>query len=136
MKKQSENNVRELFKRTQLHTEKYSINVNGVEIWIFPNVFSPAYFTDSQRFSEVVPKIVEQKKFLEIGTGTGIVALFCGLNGGEISVSDSNSDAVKNAEYNFQQHNLNAKSYCGDMFESIPDGEKFDAIFWNHPFNW
>lgn len=133
--KEWEQEVRAVFEKIKAHKVAYSINIKGIELHIFPNVFSPKYFTDSKWFSETVLKIVGQHKLLEIGTGTGIVALFAALNGAEVSATDINPDAVANAKYNFKKHNVKIKTYCGDIYEPIPKEEKFDFIFWNHPFN-
>lgn len=64
-----------------------------------------------------------------------LVALFIGLNGADVSVTDINPDAVENAKYNFEKHGIDAKTYCGDMYEPLPKEARFDFIFWNHPFN-
>jgi len=133
--KEWEQEVRDVFEKIKSHKETYLVNVNGVEVYVFPNVFSPAYFTDSKWFSETIPEIVGQHSFLEIGTGTGIVALFAGLNGAEVSATDINPDAVENAKYNFEKHGLNANVYWGDMYDPLPKDIKFEFIFWNHPFN-
>lgn len=133
--KEWEKEVRDVFKKVSSRKEKYFIDVNGVEICVFPNVFSPAYFTDSKWFAEVVPQIVGRSSFLEIGTGTGIVALFAGLNGAEVIMTDINPDAVENAKYNFKKHGVKLEAYCGDIYEPLPKNKRFDFIFWNHPFN-
>jgi len=133
--KEWEQKVRDVFAKVKSHKKRYSIEVDGVKVCIYPNVFSPAYFTDSKWFVKTVPKIVGQRRFLEIGTGTGIVALFVGLNGADVSATDINPAAVKNAKYNFEKYGINVKTYCGDMYEPLPRDAKFDVIFWNHPFN-
>ncbi len=126
---------REVFEEIKKHKEQYSINRNGIDLTIFPNVFSPAYFTDSYRFAENIAKIVWKHSFLEIGTWTGVVALCAALNGADVTFTDINPDAIKNAEYNFEKYKLHAKAYCGDVFDPIPKRMQFDFIFWNHPFN-
>ncbi len=118
------------------HKEPYVIDVKNVKITVFPDVYSPAYFKDSEWFAEVLRALVGQGDLLEIGTGTGIVALFAALNGGKITATDINPAAVENAKYNFKKHNITAKVHCGDMYEPVPPDQKFDVIFWNHPFNW
>jgi len=133
--KEWEQEVRAVFEKMKAHKRKYSININGVKLYIFPNVFSPKYFTDSKWFAQTVLKIVGQHSLLEIGTGTGIVALFAALNGAKVSATEINPEAVENAKYNFQKHNVKVKTYCGDMYEPVPREKKFDFIFWNHPFN-
>lgn len=135
IQKECEQKVRDVFEKTKSHKKMYTIHINNIEIEIFPNVFSPAYFTDSTWFAQNIPKIVGQHSFLEIGTGTGIIALCTRLHGAQVSATDINPDAVKNARYNFKKHNLTANFYYGDMYEPIPSNKKFDFVFWNHPFN-
>lgn len=128
--------VRRIYQQMKSHLRVYDwVSKTGLKIDIFPGVFSPAYFTDSEWFAETIPEIVGQQRFLEIGTGTGIVALFAALHGADVSATDINPDAVENARFNFKKHGIDAKTYCGDMYEPLPPEEKFDFIFWNHPFN-
>jgi methylase of polypeptide subunit release factors len=134
-RKEWEKDVKIVFNKMKSHKKIYSIHINKTKLYIFPDVFSPAYFTDSNWFAKTVAKIVGKHSLLEIGTGTGIVALFAALNGANVTVSDINPAAVKNAEYNFKYHQIKAKAYCGDMYKPIPSKEKFDFIFWNHPFS-
>ena len=133
--KEWQQEVRDYFKKISSHKKTYSVDVDGIEIDIFPNVFSPAYFTDSKWFAENVREMVGKHSLLEIGTGTGIIALFSALNGASVSATDINPSAAKNAKHNFKKHGIEANVYCEDMYNAIPPKEKFDFIFWNHPFN-
>ena len=134
-KEEWQKEVRRIYEKIKSHTEPYAVNASGKEITIFPNVFSPAYFTDSLWFAENIAEIVSDKKLLEIGTGTGIIALFCALNGANVTATDLNPDAIKNARYNFEKHRVHVETYLGDMYEPLPKDSRFDFIFWNHPFN-
>jgi methylase of polypeptide subunit release factors len=133
--KEWEKEVRDVFEKIKIHKKPYSMKINKIEIEIFPNVFSPSYFTDSKWFAETLPKIVGKKSLLEIGTGTGIITLFSALNGAKVTATDINSDAIENAKCNFKKHNVNVRTYLGDMYKPLPQDKKFDFIFWNHPFN-
>lgn len=118
------------------HSNSYETTVLGKEIIVYPDVFSPKYFLDAWFFAEEVPKIVGTGTFCEVGVGTGIVALFVGLNGAtRIVGTDINSKAIENTRENFRRHNLTVTLYEGNVLDPIPFGEKFDFIFWNHPFN-
>ncbi|NTV54914.1 MAG: methyltransferase [Candidatus Moranbacteria bacterium] len=130
-----EREVRTIFGRIATHKEEYVTEVEGTGILILPNVFSPAYFTDSGWFAKAVSNIVGKGKVLEIRTGTGVVALFCAKNGATVTATDINPDAVRNAELNFKENEISAECHCGDMYEPIPQGERYDFLFWNHPFN-
>lgn len=117
------------------HNKPYHTEVNDLEIIVFPDVYSPAYFTDSAWFAKVVPEIVGEKWLLEIGTGTGIVALFAALNGATVVATDINPHAVANAKENFRLYGLDIPVLQGDIYEPLHPEEKFEFIFWNHPFN-
>ncbi|MDD5163845.1 MAG: methyltransferase, partial [Candidatus ainarchaeum sp.] len=131
-----EKEVRKTIDKIKTHKKKYSVEVNGIKIHIFPNVFSPAYFTDSNWIASAVSKIVGKHSLLEIGTGTGIIALFAALKGAKVTVTDINPEAIKNAKYNFEKQGLKLKAYSGDMYAPVPAQDKFDFIFWNHPWGY
>ena len=130
-----ENEVRLVFKKIKSHKKPYNIKVNRINFKVFPNVFSPKYFTDSTWFAKTVPKIVKNKKLLDIGTGIGIVALFAARNGAKVVATDINPSAIKNARENFKRYNLEIPVILSDMYKNLNPKEKFDFIFWNHPFN-
>lgn len=123
------------YKQIKKHKEPYEITVREITLIVYPNVFSPFYFSDSVWFAEVIPEIVAKRKFLEIGTGTGIVSLFVALSGAEVTATDINQDAVRNARENFKRHGVKVSTFNGDMYTPIPKHERYDVIFWNHPFN-
>ena len=126
--------IRKVYEGIKSHKKPYYYKIKKINLTIFPNVFSPAYFTDSQWFAETLSTIVGKKKLLEIGTGTGIVALFCALNGAKVIATDINQKAVENAKVNFKRYNVKVRTLRSNIYDSLKD-EKFDFIFWNHPFN-
>lgn len=117
-------------KQTQIEI----VSHEGIEFEIHPNVFSPKYFTDSYWFGVEISNLVKNQKFLEIGTGTGIIALFAALKGASVTATDINPAAVNNCQANFSKHKIKGKVILSDLFDSLPEDEKFDFIFWNHPF--
>lgn len=133
--KEWESEVRKIYRKIKSHKKSYTIIIDRISVVIFPNVFSPKYFTDSVWFARILPEIVKKKNLLEIGTGTGIVALFAALGGAKITATDINADATANAAYNFKKHKIPVKTFTGDMYTPLPKNSRFDFIFWNHPFN-
>jgi len=117
--------------------DPYRIVVFGKIIPVLPGVFSPKYFSDVKWFAKAVPKIVGARSFLEIGTGTGVISLFVALCGAKkkIVATDINPTAAKNARCTFRLHRLPIQVRVGDVFQPIFPKEKFDVIFWNHPFH-
>ena len=70
---------------------------------------------------------------LEIGTGTGIVALYAYKLSKNITVSDINYNALELAEKNFKNNNANIELVFGNLFEPFKD-RKFDVILFNTPY--
>lgn len=131
-----QNAVRGVFKEIGNHANPYTIEILGINLEIYPEVFSPKYFTDSAWFAKILPSIIGKSKLLEIGTGTGLIALLSALNGAEVTATDINPQAVLNAKKNFKNYNLNIPTYLGSVYDSLDESQKFDYIFWNHPFNY
>ena len=127
--------VRRLIALMATHRERYRCASAGLDIEILPDEFSPAYFTDSEWFATEIAKLVQRSSLLDIGTGTGIVALAAARSGASVTATDINPIAVENARINFAEHAVAVPTFHGDVYEALPSGEGFDFIFWNHPFN-
>ncbi len=128
--------VYDIYHKIKQHKEAYDIEMNGMPLRIFPNVFSPKYFTDSLYFAQEIAKLSKEKSLLEIGTGTGIIALKAKREGAKNIVAvDINDDALANTTWNAQNLNLDIDVRKSNVFENIKTDETFDIIFWNHPFN-
>ncbi|MFA7662850.1 MAG: methyltransferase [Patescibacteria group bacterium] len=124
-----------VFEKIKKHNRPYNIKFGNLQITVLPNVFSPKYFTDSFWFAEQVSKLVKNKSLLEIGTGTGIIAITCAIKEARVVATDINPTAVKNAKLNAKKYGLDIKIRKGDIYSTIKEAEKFEFIFWNHPFN-
>ena len=127
--------VRRLIEVTRSRRHAYNYSVCDIELTILPDVFSPAYFADSTCFATIIASMTGTKRLLDIGTGTGIVALFAALKGADVIATDVSPQAVRNAQINFDKYNVSTTALEGDMFAAVPADQKFDFIFWNHPFN-
>ncbi|HEY4522205.1 MAG TPA: methyltransferase [Candidatus Paceibacterota bacterium] len=116
-------------------TEPYRHIVQGTEITVLPQVFSPRYFTDTDFFASQVPQIVGRGSFLEVGLGTGVIALLVALNGAYwVTGTDINPAAIENTELNFKQHDMKISARLGSVFDPLKRDESFDFVFWNHPY--
>ena len=120
--------------RAQFETPKV-VRVSNLDIWVFPNVYAPGFFTDTEWYAQKLPEIVGRQSLLEVGIGTGAISIACALQGANVTACDINSDAVANAKENFRGHGLNVSCYLSDVFSGIPTDARYDNIFWAHPFN-
>tara|TARA_R110002074_G_scaffold28292_1_gene81482 strand:- start:239 stop:898 length:660 start_codon:yes stop_codon:yes gene_type:complete len=114
---------------------EYRVRWDGTDLIVLPNVYAPGFFTDSFWFASKLPGIVGNSTLLEIGTGTGIISISCAKTGARVVATDINSSAVRNAQINSDRLGLNISVREGDVYKPINKAEKFDYIFWAHPFN-
>ncbi len=74
----------------------------------------------------------KDKEVLEIGTGTGIIAIEVAKKGGRVLATDINPKAVKLAKENAKLYNVNIDVVESDLFEKV--NKKFDFILFNPPY--
>lgn len=126
----------ELLNASQETEFPYETEVLGVPIVVLANVFSPRYMLGAEPFTRMLdlrPGI----DFLEIGPGTGAIAVHAALAGARRVVAiDINPAAVANTQANIERHGLADRMEVreGDIFAPLRPGETFDLVFWNVPF--
>jgi 16S rRNA G1207 methylase RsmC len=115
-----------------------------IPIVALPTVYLSDDFGDTRYFVEIVPDFAKGR-FLEIGSGTGVLTIaitiinsgfFRNTSNKYIAV-DINPKAVKNTKINAIINEIEdwIDVRESDVFSSINGDEKFDCIFWNHPFH-
>lgn len=128
--------TRQVLEQSKKEKEPYIVAVSGKEYVVFPNVFSPRYFNDTELFAENLP-VREGEEMLEVGPGTGIISITAIQKGAaKVLAVDINPVAVKNTRENIKRYNLQDKIEVrqGDVYSAVKSDEKFDTIFWNTPF--
>ena len=107
----------------------------GTSFFVLPEVFSPIYSSDTAWFAEKIIPLINKKKFLEIGSGAGVIACLAALHGAiNVIATDINPHAINNILSNAKLHSLQIEARIGSVFDPILKDEVFDVIFWNHPF--
>ena len=95
------------------------------------NVYVPA--EDSYLLADKKEKKKGQS-VLEIGTGSGIVAMYASRLTDDITVTDINFDACELARKNFAENGIeNIEILWGNLFEVV-ENKKFDVILFNTPY--
>ena len=95
------------------------------------NVYVPA--EDSYLLADNL-EIKEGQSVLEIGTGSGIVAMYASRLTDRITVTDINFDACELARKNFSDNGINnIEILFGNLFEPV-ENRKFDVILFNTPY--
>lgn len=72
-------------------------------------------------------------RILDLGTGSGILALLCARRRAVVTASDISSDALRNADENARLNRLPVKTVLSDVFEKL-DPSDFDLILVNPPY--
>jgi len=105
-------------------------------ITIVPHVYVPADESVPAMFLEYRP-LVSGRRILDMGTGTGVLALLAAQLGAKsVVATDSNRKAVANAHLNVERFGLGDRIEVrgpADLFDSAP-GEVFDTILFNAPW--
>jgi release factor glutamine methyltransferase len=111
--------------------------VHNVPILVIPSVFNPKVprtgaFLAAQLDARLVPVDAE---VLDIGTGSGVCAIFAARHARRVVAVDINRAAVRcagiNAHLNDLEHRIEVRH--GDLFAPVA-GERFDLIVFNPPF--
>lgn len=111
--------------------------VHGVPILVIPSVFNPkslrtGAFLASQLDARVVGADAE---VLDMGTGSGVCAVFAARYARRVVAVDINRAAVRcagiNASLNHLEHRIEPRH--GDLFAPVT-GERFDLVIFNPPF--
>ena len=105
----------------------------GKEFKVYPNTFWP--FTDSKPLVKNF-HIQHGESVLDVGTGSGVIAIFsCYQGAGKVVGIDINPAAIKSAKHNVKMHGFEKvmKVVKSNLFDNIA-GQKFDVITANIPF--
>ncbi|MGH9640947.1 MAG: methyltransferase [Terriglobales bacterium] len=111
--------------------------VHGRPFLVTPSVFNPKVprtgeFFASQLDARLVPRDAD---VLDMGTGSGVCAVFAASHARRVVAVDINAAAVRcaviNVLLNHLEHNIEVR--LGDLFEPVRS-ERFDLILFNPPF--
>ncbi|CAF0827784.1 unnamed protein product [Rotaria sp. Silwood1] len=122
--------------------EKFEIKICNKDFIIYPNVFNPNIFFGTEFLAKELITIISEfhdkpPKLLEIGTGAGYMSILAVLNGvSHATCTDINNNALENAKENAIKYNIIDRITIkySDVFSALNSNDKFDIIFWNHPF--
>lgn len=112
-------------------------HVQGIPILVTPSVFNPkrmrtGEFLVSQLDSS---RIRPEAEVLDMGTGSGVCAVFAARHAHRVVAVDINASAVRCARVNALLNRVEGRVDVrhGDLFDPIA-GERFDLILFNPPF--
>src|SRR5262245_13554970 len=108
--------------------------VEDLDLEVFPGVFHPKYFGSSLILAKFVSALpLHGKSFLEVGCGSGVVALCASRAGAEVTAVDVNPEAVRCTTANAIRNKFQVNARVSDLFASV-NNTQFDVVAWNPPF--
>jgi release factor glutamine methyltransferase len=99
------------------------------------NVPPPTYAPsdDSLLMIEALANLqLNQMKVLDMGTGSGILGLYCSMHGADVTASDIDELAITEAGRAARTLGVTLKLLVSDLFSNIPG--QFDLILFNPPY--
>jgi len=93
------------------------------------DVYEPA--ADTELLVKSI-RLRQGERVLEIGTGTGIIAIHCAKHGCRVTATDIVAEALELARENAQQNTVEVDLREGNMFEPVEG--RFDVIIFNPPY--
>jgi methylase of polypeptide subunit release factors len=114
--------------------------IDGLPLVVLPDVFNPAVFRTGTLLARAVdawtpPDPDGEIRVLDLGTGSGVGALFAARRGFRAVAVDVNPEAMRCVRINALLHNLEDRIEVrqGDLFAPVA-GERFDLVLFNPPF--
>lgn len=111
--------------------------VAGKPFLILPQVFNPNLFLTSEFMVRALNETLlpSGSRFLDMGTGSGIGAVFAAALTSHVTAIDINPAAVRSARLNalLNQVEERVQVYEGDLFAPVA-GQQFDVILFNPPY--
>ena len=112
--------------------------VAGVPLSVHPGVFNPRIFRTGAYLAGFVAQgvVTRGSAVLELGTGSGAVALAAAGAAGRVVAVDLSADAVRCAAENARANGLAERVDVreGDLFGPLRADERFDLVLFNPPF--
>ncbi len=126
--------VRQRAQRIPLQYITGSQEFMGYSFLVSPATLIPRQ--DTEVLAEEVSRVAEGKSVLDLCTGTGCILLslakMCRLT--NAVGTDVSAEAIETAKNNAVRLEAAASFYCGDLFDAVPKGMRFDIIVSNPPY--
>jgi len=109
----------------------------GFRLVVHPTVFHPRYFLSSEYFAEFISHLdLRSKRVVDVGTGSGILALAAARAGAEIVIAaDINPNAALTAAENARANGVDDRvsALCSNLLSALAPRPLFDVILSSPP---
>lgn len=106
----------------------------GIKGTVLPSVFYPIFTISTKLLMDFIDEHeLKDKRFLELGCGTGMISTLAAKKGALVTATDINPAAIENVELNAVKNGVTLQSILSDLFEGISQ-QVFDYIIINPPY--
>ncbi|MEV7419306.1 50S ribosomal protein L11 methyltransferase [Streptomyces sp. NPDC089919] len=113
----------------------------GSEWDLLDDVFAPPFSRSTGVAMELLglgsERSPQKGSFLEIGCGTGVVAVTAAMLGCDrVVAADINPEAVRNTALNARRHQVEdrLRAVHSNVFDDLDPQERFDVVYWHSNF--
>jgi release factor glutamine methyltransferase len=114
-----------------------TVRAAGFRLTVRPTVFHPRFFVSSERFAGFIDGLdLNGKHVIDVGTGTGILALAAARAGAKsVVAADINPNAARNANENARSNGLGGRvtGLCSNLLAALAPRPLFDVILSSPP---
>ena len=105
-----------------------------IRLAIPPEVFHPGFFFSTQLLLQYISKLpLQQKHFLELGCGSGLISIVAAKKNALVKATDINPVAIEFLKKNSGENKVKIDIIQSDLFDNIPK-QLFDIIAINPPY--
>ncbi len=113
-------------------TRKYQYN--GIKLIIPPEVFHPGFFFSTKLLLKYIDQYsLNDKTFLELGAGSGLIAISASKKGANVTATDINPIAITFLKKSCEANNIHINIIHSNLFQNITF-QHFDFIAINPPY--
>lgn len=106
----------------------------GLRLRVPAGVFHPGVFFSTPVFLDFLETLdFQQKKVLDVGTGSGALALLAARKGADVTALDISLTALEAARQNAAANDLTVRLVHSDLFDTLPP-QHFDLLLINPPY--
>jgi len=110
------------------------INYRGLRLAVVRGVFSPKYTITTDLLADVIQQMIKSSyEVLDVGTGTGALAIIASRKARKVVAIDIDRRAVLCAKLNAILNGSSIIVKQGNLFSPLKD-ERFDVIIFNPPY--
>lgn len=111
--------------------------IDSVPLIVLPGVFNPVLFRSGEFMARVITslQLPLRAQVLDLGTGSGVGAIFAARQGAQVTAVDINPEAARCAQINSLLNDLAGRITVveGDLFTPVK-GQQFDLVLFNPPY--